>query len=68
MFDVVSLLDGQPNEYISEALEDTQIIQVPLQDVKKMILNISRQIVMRYLLIVILILSLLQLNIILMLN
>jgi len=39
MFDVVSLLDGQPNEYISEALEDTQIIQVPLQDVKKMILN-----------------------------
>ncbi len=39
MFDVVSLLDGQPNEYISEVLEDTKVIQVPLQDVKKMILE-----------------------------
>jgi len=37
MFDVVSLLDGQPNEYISEVLEDATIIQVPLQNVKKMI-------------------------------
>jgi len=39
MFDVVSLLDGQPNEYISEVLEDTQIIQLPLQNVKNMILE-----------------------------
>ena len=39
MFDVVSLLDGQPNEYISEVLEDTHMIQVPLDDVKRMILN-----------------------------
>ena len=39
MFDVVSLLDGQPNQYISEILEDTHIIQVPLIDVEKMILD-----------------------------
>jgi CRP-like cAMP-binding protein len=39
MFDVVSLLDGQPNEYISEVLEDAKIIQVPLQDIKNMILE-----------------------------
>jgi len=39
MFDVVSLLDGQPNEYISEVLEDAKIIQIPLQDVKNMILE-----------------------------
>ena len=39
MFDVVSLLDGQPNEYISEVLEDTHIIQVPLDNVKKLILE-----------------------------
>jgi len=37
MFDVVSLLDGQPNEYLSEVLEDAKLIQVPLKDVKKMI-------------------------------
>ena len=39
MFDVVSLLDGKPNQYISEVLEATRIIQVPLEDVKQMILN-----------------------------
>jgi len=39
MFDVVSLLDSKPNQYISEVLEDTHIIQVPLVDVKEMILN-----------------------------
>jgi CRP-like cAMP-binding protein len=37
MFDVVSLLDGQPNEYISEVLEDSHLVQVPLEDVKSMI-------------------------------
>ncbi len=37
MFDVVSLLDKQPNEYLSEVLEDTHIIQVPLRDVERMI-------------------------------
>jgi len=37
MFDVVSLLDGKPNEYLSEVLEDAKLIQVPLNDVKKMI-------------------------------
>ncbi len=39
MFDVVSLLDEQPNEYLSEVLEDTHIIQLPLSDVKEMILH-----------------------------
>jgi len=39
MFDVVSLLDGKPSQYISEVLEDTHLIQVPLVDVEQMILN-----------------------------
>jgi len=39
MFDVVSLLDGQPNQYISEVLEDADVIQIPLVDVKKMVLD-----------------------------
>ena len=39
MFDIVSLLDGKPNQYISEVLEDTHLIQVPLADVKQMILS-----------------------------
>jgi CRP/FNR family cyclic AMP-dependent transcriptional regulator len=39
MFDVVSLLDGKPNQYISEVLEDTHLIQLPLRDVKEIILN-----------------------------
>jgi CRP-like cAMP-binding protein len=39
MFDVVALLDKQPNQYISEVLEDTHLIQVPLIDVENMILN-----------------------------
>ena len=39
MFDVVSLLDGNPNQYISEVLEDTHVIQLPLVDVQEMILK-----------------------------
>ena len=39
MFDVVSLLDSKPNEYMSEVLEDAQVIQVPLDDVRAMILE-----------------------------
>ncbi|NCO00623.1 MAG: Crp/Fnr family transcriptional regulator [Epsilonproteobacteria bacterium] len=39
MFDVVSLLDGQPNQYISEVLEDTHLVQISLDDVKNMILQ-----------------------------
>ena len=39
MFDVVSLLDGQPNEYMSEVLEEAHLIQVPLESVKKLILE-----------------------------
>jgi len=39
MFDVVSLLDKKPNEYISEVLEEAHIIQVPLADVEQMILH-----------------------------
>ena len=39
MFDVVSLLDKKPNQYISEVLEDMHVIQVPLADVEQMILD-----------------------------
>lgn len=40
MFDVTSLLDqNHENEYISEVLEDCELIQMPLQDVQKMILE-----------------------------
>jgi len=39
MFDVVALLDGKPNQYISEVLEDAHLIQVPLVDVENMILK-----------------------------
>lgn len=39
MFDVVSLLDGKPNEYISEVLEDAHLVQLPINDVKEMILQ-----------------------------
>ena len=39
MFDTVALLDGKPNEYISEVIEDTHVLQVPLVDIKEMILN-----------------------------
>lgn len=39
MFDVVSLLDGKPNQYISEVLEDAHLIQLPLADVQEMILK-----------------------------
>ena len=39
MFDVVSLLNGKPSQYISEVLEDTYVIQLPMEDVKEMILN-----------------------------
>jgi len=41
MFDVVSLLDGSQNKYISEVLEDTELIRMPLADVKKMMLEDS---------------------------
>jgi CRP-like cAMP-binding protein len=39
MFDVVSLLDGSQNEYISEVLEECELIQMPLEDIKQMILE-----------------------------
>jgi len=39
MFDVISLLDGKPNEYISEVLEDTHLVQLPLSYVQEMILK-----------------------------
>jgi len=42
MFDVVSLLDNQTNQYTSEVLEDTHLVQVPLTDVQTMILADSQ--------------------------
>jgi CRP-like cAMP-binding protein len=51
MFDVVSLLDQSSNRYISEVLEDAQLIRMPLEDVKEMILkdNSFRQFFYSYL-------------------
>jgi CRP/FNR family transcriptional regulator, cyclic AMP receptor protein len=39
MFDVLSLLDGSENQYISEVLEDAELISVPMKDMQEMILN-----------------------------
>ena len=39
MFDVVSLLDGKPNQYASEVLEDARLIEFRIEDVKEMILQ-----------------------------
>lgn len=39
MFDVVSLLDGSQRDYISEVLEDIELIQMPLENIEQMILN-----------------------------
>jgi len=39
MFDVVSLLDGSQREQLSEVLEDSELIQMPIDDVKEMILQ-----------------------------
>ena len=51
MFDVVSLLDGSKREYLSEVLEDVQLIQLPLEDVQEMIVQDSnfRQLFYSYL-------------------
>lgn len=51
MFDVVSLLDGNPNQYLSEVLEDSELVRIPLEDVKQMILedNSFRQLFYSYL-------------------
>ena len=38
MFDVVSLLDGTQREQLSEVLEEGELIQMPIEDVKEMIL------------------------------
>jgi len=51
MFDVVSLLDGSQREQLSEVLEDTELIQMPIEDVQEMILkdNNFRQMFYTYL-------------------
>jgi len=51
MFDVTSLLDGTQREQLSEVLEDTELIQMPIEDVKEMILkdNNFRQLFYSYL-------------------
>lgn len=41
MFDVLALLDGTQNEYISEVLEDSELISVPMKDIHGMILKDS---------------------------
>jgi len=51
MFDVVSLLDGTQREQLSEVLEESELIQMPIEDVKEMILqdNNFRQLFYSYL-------------------
>ena len=51
MFDTVSLLDGSQREQLSEVLEDGELIQMPIEDVKDMILqdNNFRQLFYSYL-------------------
>ena len=51
MFDVVSLLDGSQREQLSEVLEDSEMVQMPIEDVKNMILqdNNFRQLFYAYL-------------------
>ena len=51
MFDVVSLLDGTQREQLSEVLENGELIQIPIEDVKEMILqdNNFRQLFYSYL-------------------
>lgn len=51
MFDVITLLDGTIREQLSEVLEDTELIQVPIEDVQGLILvdNNFRQLFYSYL-------------------
>ena len=51
MFDTVSLLDGSQREQLSEVLEDSELVQMPIEDVKNMILhdNNFRQLFYSYL-------------------
>jgi CRP/FNR family cyclic AMP-dependent transcriptional regulator len=37
MFDVVTLLDGNEHEYISTALEDSEVIEVPIAQIRELI-------------------------------
>jgi len=39
MFDVLTLLDGSQSEYISEVLEECELISVPMQEIQEMILK-----------------------------
>lgn len=39
MFDVLALLDGSHNEYLSEVLEESELIAVPMSEIEEMILK-----------------------------
>ena len=39
MFDVLALLDGSRNEYLSEALEESELIAVPMSEIQEMMLK-----------------------------
>jgi len=39
MFDVLSLLDGSENEYLSEVLEDSELVSVPMAQMRETILK-----------------------------
>ena len=37
MFDVATLLDGKESEYLIEALEESEVVEVPLEDVRTLL-------------------------------
>lgn len=37
MFDIITLLDGQSHEYLSTALEESEVIQVPIRHIRELI-------------------------------
>jgi CRP-like cAMP-binding protein len=36
MFDVVTLMDDQPHEFLSEVLEEAEVVEVPIESVRKL--------------------------------
>jgi len=39
MFDVAALLDGQSSEYLIEVLENSEVVEVPIEDVRELLSN-----------------------------
>ncbi len=39
MFDVITLLDAKPHDYLSEALERTEVVEIPMEQVRYLLEN-----------------------------